>query len=61
MTLESFINFSDVNNYARKHWKYIQDLSDMFWQRWRKEYLRSLQRRQFCNQKKIFEKKCHGN
>ena len=46
-----FINFSDVKNYVRKRWKYIQHLSDVFWQRWSREYLRSLQIRQFWNRR----------
>ena len=32
--------------YARKRWKHVQVLADMFWTRWRKEYLVNLQERQ---------------
>ncbi|XP_006811382.1 uncharacterized protein LOC102802836 [Saccoglossus kowalevskii] len=32
--------------YARKRWRQVQYMSDMFWKRWVKEYLSSLQKRQ---------------
>ena len=32
--------------YARKRWKQVQYLADLFWSRWRREYLQSLQSRQ---------------
>ena len=43
-TVESFSE-NDLNAYAKNRWKRIQHLSNEFWQRWRKYYLTSLQRR----------------
>ena len=41
--------------YSRKRWKHIQYMIDIFWKRWVKEYLPSLQRRQkWCISKKNF-------
>jgi hypothetical protein len=38
--------FVEVDVYARKRWKQVQFLANLFWQRWRNEYLSSLQARQ---------------
>ena len=32
--------------YARKRWRQVQYMSDLFWKRWTKEYLPELQKRQ---------------
>ena len=38
--------FSKDDNYANRKWKQIQYLSDIFWTRWRREYLPLLTERQ---------------
>ena len=38
--------FSQEDTYSRKRWRIVQGLANMFWSRWRKEYLQSLQTRQ---------------
>jgi hypothetical protein len=38
--------FKPSDNYATRRWRQIQYLADLFWTRWRKEYLPSLQQRQ---------------
>lgn len=38
--------FDDKDIYAKKRWKQMQYLADLFWKRWVREYLPSLQRRQ---------------
>ena len=38
--------FQKEDLYARKRWRRVQHLANEFWQRWRKEYLSSLQSRQ---------------
>ena len=38
--------FEPTDNYARRKWRQVQYLSDVFWKRWRKEYLVLLQQRQ---------------
>lgn len=38
--------FQREDLYARKRWKQVQYLSDIFWKRWTKEYLPLLQERQ---------------
>ncbi len=38
--------FSQSDSYARRRWKQVQYLSDLFWHRWTKEYLMVLQERQ---------------
>ena len=38
--------FSEKDNFAKHHWRQIQYLSDLFWKRWVKEYLITLQQRQ---------------
>ncbi|XP_033727023.1 uncharacterized protein LOC117316514 [Pecten maximus] len=38
--------FVATDNYARRRWRQIQYLSDIFWNRWTKEYLPLLQGRQ---------------
>ena len=37
--------FYKDDNYSRKRWRQVQYLSDLFWRRWIKEYLPSLQNR----------------
>ncbi|XP_006821278.1 uncharacterized protein LOC102807915, partial [Saccoglossus kowalevskii] len=39
-------NFVKEDLYARKRWRTVQYLSNLFWTRWRKEYLINLQSRQ---------------
>ena len=37
--------FQKHDMYCRKRWRAVQYLANVFWDRWRKEYLQSLQRR----------------
>ena len=37
--------FTDIERFSRKRWKYVQYMVDVFWKRWRVEYLRDLQER----------------
>jgi hypothetical protein len=39
-------SFESADLYCRKRWRRVQYLANEFWQRWRKEYLSSLQARQ---------------
>ncbi|KAK7877121.1 hypothetical protein WMY93_032173 [Mugilogobius chulae] len=41
--------FEKADVYARRRWKQVQYMSDLFWKRWLKEYLPSLQERQKWN------------
>ncbi|KAK3737962.1 hypothetical protein QZH41_000763 [Actinostola sp. cb2023] len=41
--------FSKDDNYTRRRWRQVQYLSNLFWLRWTKEYLPSLQQRQKWN------------
>ena len=43
--------FDDKNMY-RSHWKRVQDLADMFWSKWRSQYLQTLQGRRKWNQER---------
>lgn len=43
-------NVKDI--YSRKRWRQVQYLADLFWTRWRKQYLPLLQIRQKWNEKK---------
>lgn len=38
--------FDHKDQYARRRWKQAQYISDLFWKRWAKEYLATLQERQ---------------
>ena len=38
--------FTKSDNYVRRRWRQVQYLADLFWKRWTKEYLPSLQQRQ---------------
>ena len=38
--------FNERDVYARRRWRQMQYLADLFWKRWIKEYLPDLQRRQ---------------
>ena len=38
-------SFSSADVYSRKYWRRVQHLVNEFWERWRKEYLNSLQER----------------
>lgn len=38
--------FKREDQYARRRWKQVQYLADIFWKRWCKEYLTQLQERQ---------------
>jgi hypothetical protein len=38
--------FDSSDNYTRRRWRQVQYLSDLFWQRWKTEYLHLLQERQ---------------
>lgn len=38
--------FSKVDGYSRRRWRHVQYLADVFWRRWMREYLPSLQQRQ---------------
>ncbi|KAK0152981.1 hypothetical protein N1851_005348 [Merluccius polli] len=38
--------FSKEDSYARRRWKQVQHLADLFWKRWVREYLPMLQERQ---------------
>jgi hypothetical protein len=38
--------FDKSDNYSRRRWRQVQYLADVFWSRWRKEYLPLLQERQ---------------
>ena len=40
-----FIEYTDLRDMYRAQWRYVQMLSDTFWNRWRQEYLQSLQAR----------------
>jgi hypothetical protein len=41
--------FEEADVYARKRWRAIQHLANVFWQRWKTEYLAELQSRQKWN------------
>ena len=41
--------FQRKDAYCRKRWRYIQHMANVFWERWRKEYLLSLQSRSKWN------------
>lgn len=38
--------FVEDDMYGRKRWRYVQYLSNVFWKRWKREYLVTLQQRQ---------------
>jgi hypothetical protein len=37
--------FEECDVYSRKRWKQVQYLSDLFWERWRREFLSAMQKR----------------
>lgn len=39
-------HFQKTDNYSRRRWRQVQYLADVFWKRWTREYLPSLQERQ---------------
>ena len=41
--------FSSSDLYARRRWRQVQYLADLFWSRWKKEYVANLQTRQKWN------------
>lgn len=43
--------FGPNDTYSKKRWRHIQYLADLFWKRWKKEYLVGLQERQKWNTK----------
>ena len=43
-------NFDKKDAYSRRWWRQVQYISDVFWKRWIKEYLPTLQRRSKWNQ-----------
>ena len=50
-------NFQKADLYLRKRWKRVQYLSNVFWSRWRKEYVQNLQQRVKLNRpRRNFEK-----
>nr|XP_027237831.1 uncharacterized protein LOC113828955 [Penaeus vannamei] len=51
------MNTDNKNLYARRRWKQVQYLADLFWKRWSKEYLLLLQERQKWNIKRRDVKK----
>ena len=46
ITLPPPSNFADADVYSRKRWRAVQHLANVFWKRWRSEYLSQLQSRQ---------------
>ena len=42
VTSECVGSFDSSDVYSLKRWKYVQWLADLFWIRWRKEYLKTL-------------------
>ena len=42
-------NFQKANVYLRRRWKRVQYLSNIFWWRWRKKYVQTLQEREKWN------------
>lgn len=44
--------FRETDLYTRRRWKQVQYLSDIFWKRWVREYLSTLQERQKWNRQK---------
>ena len=48
--------FQKGDLYCRKRWRVVQHLANIFWNRWRKEYLQSMQTRsKWTEQKRNFE------
>ena len=46
ITLPPPSNFADADVYSRTRWRAVQHLANVFWKRWRSEYLSQLQSRQ---------------
>ena len=62
--------FSSVDIYCRKRWRRVPHIANGYWSRWRKEFLRILQKRKICKtQKRNFQNghiimlkaQCHRN
>ena len=50
-------NFQKADVYLRRRWKRVQYLSNVFWSRWRKEYVQTLQERvKWNNPKRNFQR-----
>ena len=43
--------FIKADKFSRRRWRRVQHIADEFWQRWRKEFLMTLQPRQKWNEK----------
>ena len=45
--------YKDSECYSKRRWKQVQYLTELFWKRWRSQYVVNLQKRQkWCNEKK---------
>ena len=48
--------FQKDNIYMRQRWRHVQYLANLFWTRWKREYLTTLQERQkWCNTKRVVQ------
>ena len=48
--------FQQADTYCRKRWRHVQHIANIFWNRWRKEFLSQLQERQkWGNEKRNFK------
>ena len=51
-TAGSLGEFSSEAYYAKSRWKQVQHMSEIFWNRWKREYMTTLQSRQKWTQEK---------